>query len=107
MNATALHPTMSPRARVASLVLVALAVLAVGLVQVASRRAQIRVGYQLSAASSEMREIEEEQRRLQIELSVLTAPERIEGLAKELGMVPASPSDIRVVNRAAPLARAE
>jgi cell division protein FtsL len=46
----------------------------------------------------EQRELEEEARKLRLDLSVLRSPERVEKLAREkLGMVRPSPERIRVV----------
>lgn len=78
---------------------------ALGVRHVADRRDIVRVGYELSAATVELRRLEEDNRRLRLERSVLTNPERIERLAAGLGMARPSPDQIRVVNRAA-LARA-
>jgi cell division protein FtsL len=95
----------SPRARVATLVLMFAVLCAAGLHQVSRQRALVRVGYDLGQAMSELRRLEEEERRLDLELNLLTAPARIERVAGELGMVRPSPSAIRVIGVSAPLAR--
>jgi cell division protein FtsL len=97
----------SPRARVACVVLLFAAVCTAGLFQVSRRRALVQIGYELARVMTELRRLEEEERRLDLELNLLTAPGRIERVASELGMIRPSPAAIRVVgNRAASLARA-
>lgn len=95
----------SPRARVAAVVLGFALVCAAGLYQVARHRAVVRVGYELSQAMEELRTLEEEERRLDLELDLLTAPARVERVATELGMVRPSPTAIRVVGAPTSLAR--
>jgi cell division protein FtsL len=68
-----------------------------GVRHVADRRERVRLGYELSAASAELRRVSEENRRLRLEKSVLTDPDRIERLAANLGMVRATTDQIRVV----------
>ena len=58
----------------------------------------IRTGYVIAEKMQEQRELEEEARKLRLDLSVLRSPERVEKLAREkLGMVRPSPERIRVV----------
>lgn len=68
-----------------------------GIRQVSDRRERVRLGYELSAASAELRRVSEENRRLRLEKSVLTDPDRIERLAANLGMVRPTTDQIRVV----------
>ena len=68
-----------------------------GIRQVSDRRERMRLGYELSAASAELRRVSEENRRLRLEKSVLTDPDRIERLAANLGMVRPTTDQIRVV----------
>jgi cell division protein FtsL len=68
-----------------------------GLRHVADRRERVRLGYELSAASAELRRVSEENRRLRLEKSVLTDPDRIERLAGNLGMVRPTTDQIRLV----------
>jgi len=101
-------PVRAVSARVAShphlavLALVGLTALltALGLRQVGHRRELMRLGYELSAATAELRRLDEESRRLRLEKSVLTGPARIEELAAHLGLVHPAPEQIRVVWRA-------
>jgi len=89
-----------PRLAIAGLVALAALVTIFGLRQVAHRRAVVRLGYELSAATAELRRLDEQARRLRLEKSVLTNPGRIERLATGLGMVRPAPEQIRVVWRA-------
>jgi cell division protein FtsL len=68
-----------------------------GVQHVAHRRDRVRLGYELSAASAELRRVSEDNRRLRLEKSVLTDPDRIERLAGNLGMVRPATDQIRVV----------
>ncbi|HUS63248.1 MAG TPA: cell division protein FtsL [Kofleriaceae bacterium] len=91
------------RSRLGVVGLVVLAVLstAIGLRHVADRRDVVRVGYALSSATAELRRLEEDNRRLRLERSVLTSPARIERLAVGLGMARPGPEQIRVVREGA------
>jgi cell division protein FtsL len=89
--------TISPAARVGLLGLVFAALGALGLLRVSRHRAVVQLGYELGDAMAELRRLEEEERRLELEEAVLTAPARIEKLAGELGMVRPPPAAIRVV----------
>ena len=65
---------------------------------VSLRYRAIRAGYDIGEKLQEKRELEEEGRKLRLELSLLRSPDRIERLAREkLGMVRPSPEKIRVV----------
>jgi cell division protein FtsL len=58
----------------------------------------IRTGYAIGERLAEKRELEEEARKIRLELSLLRSPERVERLAREkLGMVKPDPERIRVV----------
>ena len=94
-----------PRLAIAGLVLLAVLVTALGLRRVAYRREVVRLGYELSSITAELRRLDEEARRLRLEKSVLTGPARIEKLATGLGMVRPARHQIRVVWRAPGLAR--
>jgi cell division protein FtsL len=97
--------TRSPRLAICGLVVLAALLAAIGVRQVAERREVVRFGYELSSATAELRRLEEENRQLRLETSVLTHPDRIERLALRWGLVRAAPDQIRVV-RSAALARA-
>ena len=89
-----------PRQAIAGLVLLAAMITALGLRQVAHRREVVRLGYELSSATAELRRLDEQARRLRLEKSVLTSPARIERLAIGLGMVRPTPEQVRVVRGA-------
>ena len=58
----------------------------------------IRAGYELSERGTELRTLEQQNRKLRLELSLLRSPERIERLARDkLGLVRPDPEHIRVV----------
>lgn len=68
----------------------------------------VRAGYDIGERMREIRALEEEQRRLRVELSLLRSPERIEKVARErLGMVTPAPDQIRVVKAGTTLASRE
>jgi cell division protein FtsL len=91
--------TLATRSTVIAMACLFAVILAAGLYRIAQRRTLIRLGYELSEVSSELRTLEEEERRLRLELSVLSSPVRIERLAVELGMIRPSPSEVRVLSR--------
>lgn len=86
------------RIYVALLVLGAVAIGSMGMVRVHQRHQVIRVGYALSEARNELRDLQEEQSRLRLEESFLASPERIEKLAFSLGMIRATPDQMRIVS---------
>ena len=90
---------MTGRSRlgVTGLVILAALVGALGVRTVADRRERVRLGYELSAATAELRRVSEENRRMRLEKSALTDPDRIERLAANLGMVRPGAEQIRVV----------
>src|SRR5262245_15181812 len=88
----------APPARVAvacGLIAAAL-VLAVGIFHVSRQKQILALGYRLAAARHELRLLREDNRRLRVEQSVLTSPDRIERLASSLGMLRPTPEQIRV-----------
>jgi cell division protein FtsL len=92
------------RLAVTGLFVLAALITTLGVRHVAHRRDVVRLGYQLSSATAELRRLEEDNRRLRLETSVLTHPARIERLAGSLGLIRPAPEQIRVV-RSAALAR--
>jgi cell division protein FtsL len=88
------------RLATAALIALAAAIALVLVVHVAHRQQVIRLGYELSEASRALRAAQEDNRRLRLEQSVLTSPERIERLARAMGMVRPSAEQIRVVRAA-------
>jgi cell division protein FtsL len=85
----------SKRSVAALLMIVAAALAALGALRVRSQHELLRLGYELTEATAELREKREENRRLRLELSVLTAPDRIERLAEGMGLTPPEPGQIR------------
>jgi cell division protein FtsL len=88
-------PSMSVAAT--CLVVIALVIIALAAGHVHRRREAIRLGYQLSEATAELRRAEETNRKLRLERSVLTNPERIRRLAEERGLRQPSAGQVRVV----------
>jgi len=77
-----------------------LSVTGAALAHASLRLAIIRHGYSLSEKTRRFRELEEEHRKLRLELSLLRSPARIEQVAHEkLGMRRPDPQEIRVVTR--------
>jgi cell division protein FtsL len=89
-----------PRSAMTVVLVAAAMIMGLGVRHVASRREVVRVGYELSAAAAELRHLEEAGRRLRLERSVLTGPERIDTLAAGLGLAPPLPEQVRIVGRA-------
>jgi len=87
----------SARVAVVGMLVAAGAVLALGAVHVDRRHAIIRLGYELSETRAAQRVVDEEQRRLTLERSVLANPDRIEQLARSFGMIHPEPAQVRVV----------
>jgi len=77
--------------------LAATAVTGLASAQVARRHDVLELGYELANASARLRQAEEHQRRLELELATLAAPERIRALATRLGMIPTPPDQVRVI----------
>jgi cell division protein FtsL len=57
----------------------------------------LRAGYELSRRSENVRGLRETQRRLELELAMLSSPDRIRRLATQLGMTVVTPDRIRVI----------
>jgi cell division protein FtsL len=101
MKGQRVHIPPTLRAAVACLLISAFTITALGVGHVAKRQRVIRLGYELTDAITELRRLEEENRRLRLERSVLTNPARIERLARAVGMLRPAPGQIRVVGTAA------
>lgn len=80
-----------------AMVLVACVLTAVGVIRVTRQHEILRLGYQLSRHSDQVKQLEEVRRRLELERATLTTPERIRRLAAELGMTSVAPDRIRIV----------
>ncbi len=73
--------------------------------QVSLRYRIVRTGYALGEKLAEERALEEEARKLRLELSFLRSPDRVEKLARDqLGMVKPDPGRSRVVRTATEVA---
>ncbi len=88
-----------PRRRVAiaTLLIVAISILALGITHVMRRHDAVRLSYELPRETETLRALEEENRRLRLERSMLRHPDRIERHAQALGMARPEPHQIRVV----------
>ena len=80
-----------------AMVSIACTLTAVGVIRVTRQHEVLRLGYQLSKHSDQVKQLEEARRRLELERATLTAPDRIRRLATELGMTPVAPDRIRIV----------
>ena len=89
---------MNQRKMVLFALLAAIGLVAIGSRKIAGEHHRIRLGYELTRARAELREVEEENRRLRLEYSLLVSPERIRPLARALGMRVAGPGEIRVID---------
>ena len=85
------------RSIVVAMVIVAATLTGLGVVRVSRQHEVLRLGYQLDREAESVRRLREAQRRLEVELATLTAPERIRKLATQLGMTTVAPDRIRVV----------
>ncbi len=96
-----ISPVIRRRAqRTAIIAIVACATIAAlfGTLQVKRHHELVGLSYSLSAITDELRVAEEDNRRLRLERSLLTAPSRIERMATELGLVHPEPKQIRVIS---------
>jgi cell division protein FtsL len=91
---------------VIGMAVLALVLVTLGLAHVARRQQIIRHGYELSRALEELAREQEENRRLRLEISTLTNPDRIRRLAAQLGMSQPGPDQIRVIRTRDEVARA-
>ena len=92
------YVSVRKRGAVVLLALMFASVTGAALAHASLRLGSIRHGYVLSERTRRFRELEEENRKLRLELSLLRNPARIEQLAREeLGMRRPDPSEIRVV----------
>lgn len=76
-----------------------LIVIALLIIQVAYRHRELNLGYELSDAISQRESLLEENRKLRIELRVLSRRERLEPLAgKQLGMTTIRPEQVLIID---------
>ena len=102
------YVSVRKRGTVLVLALMFISVTGAALAHASLRLAIIRHGYSLSEKTRQFRELEEENRKLRLELSLLRSPARVEEVAHEkLGMRRPDPAEIRVVakGRRPPLAQ--
>ena len=90
-------PAPRTRGTIAVLLLIAVLATALAVQKVRSRHEVIRLGYQLSKATEDVRQLREVRRQLELERATLTNPERIRALAAALGLTTVPPDQIRVV----------
>ena len=83
-----------------AMVLAAVALTSVGVIRVSHQHEVLRLGYQLSTHSDQVKRLEEVRRRLELERATLTAPDRIRRLADQLGMTSVAPDRIRIITAA-------
>jgi cell division protein FtsL len=105
-----MSPPLKPSSRrslAIVLILVAAALIALGTLRVNRQHQLVRLGYELSEATAELRQKREENRRLRLELSVLTAPERIERLAEDMGLRPPAAGQVRALGEGGSEARSD
>ncbi|MBT8494002.1 MAG: cell division protein FtsL [Deltaproteobacteria bacterium] len=89
---------MKQRKTILFALVAAIGLVAIGTRKIAGEHQRIRLGYELTSARAELRAVEEENRRLRLEYSLLVSPERIRPLATALGMRIAGPGELRVVD---------
>jgi cell division protein FtsL len=88
------------RSVIIALVIVAAAITATGLFRVSRQHEVLRLGYELSRKTEQVRQLREQRRQLELELATLSSPVRIQRLAAELGMAQVAPDRIRIARPA-------
>ena len=84
------------KSALAALLVMFVSVTAAALAHVSLRMTVVRLGYEMSAAAREHRQLREENRRLRVERSLLRDPARIERLARDkLGMRYPEPTQVK------------
>jgi cell division protein FtsL len=91
-EAAALRPV------IVAMVALALALAIIGSIRVSNQHDVLRYGYELSRRAEQVRALRETSSRLELEHSMLAAPDRIRKLATQLGMTMVAPDRIRVVH---------
>jgi cell division protein FtsL len=91
----------APRVRpvVIALVIAAICLATAGVIRVKRQHEVLRLGYELSKKSEEVRKLRETRRQLELEHATLSSPDRIRRLATQLGMTHVAPDKIRVVGK--------
>ena len=90
----------SVRPVIVALVLLAIALTTIALIRVTRQHEVLRLGFELSKRSEEVRRLRETRRQLELEHATLSAPDRIRGLATQLGMTTVAPDRIRTIDTA-------
>lgn len=85
------------RIAVAAIAAIAAVVAFLAIGQVKRHHRLVKLSYELSEVTAELRQAAEDNRRLRLERSLLLAPERVERLAGELEMIRPAPEQIRRV----------
>ncbi len=83
---------------IVAMLIAAGAVVALGIIHVRTRHQVIQLGYKLTKANAKLRALQEENRRLRVEKSVLTSPDRIQRLARDRGMAPPATGQVKVIS---------
>ena len=86
------------RSVVIAMILLAVALTAIGVIKVTTQHEVLRLGYQLDREAQQLNKQREIRRRLELERATLTAPDRIRRLALQLGMTPVAPDRIRIID---------
>jgi cell division protein FtsL len=89
------------RLTIASMVIIALVITALAIARITTRQELTVLGFQLARVQERVDNALEMARRLKLEQATLADPERIRGLAEQLGMTPVPADQIRVVYRPA------
>ncbi len=87
----------SVRLGIVAMVVLAIALVSVGIIRVTRQHEVLRLGLSLSKSSENVRKLRETRRQLELELATHTAPDRIRKLATQLGMTTVAPDKIRIV----------
>lgn len=77
--------------------IMAMLITATCVIRVTRQHEVLRLGLQLSKSSERVRTLREVRRQLELEHATLTSPDRIRGLALQLGMETVAPDSIRVI----------
>ena len=93
------HEVASVRPVVIALVIAAICLATAGVIRVKHQHEVLRLGYELSKKSEEVRRLRETRRQLELERATLSAPDRIRRLATQLGMTTVAPDKIRVIGK--------
>lgn len=81
-----------------AIVLLAIALVTIGVIRVTRQHEVLRLGFELSKRSEEVRRLRETRRQLELEHATLSSPDRIRRLATQLGMMTVAPDRIRTIS---------